>query len=158
MKQTLLTAAIALALGASRALAAPVAPVDDAVSIEFVDVDGSDATLTAAGREAWLDLNTVRNDDRSNDRVMRIRRRFGVRTVRAGSTSTGNVTITAHLQSLDGRATYRLDGRVLTTASQIVEAHARVGAVTLHTLDIEVPTTASEGPLAVSIAWEVTTD
>ncbi|HEX3069904.1 MAG TPA: hypothetical protein VHX14_15145, partial [Thermoanaerobaculia bacterium] len=34
-------------------------PTDDSVTIAFIDADSSDAPMTAAGSEAWLDLKTV---------------------------------------------------------------------------------------------------
>ncbi|MBV8544783.1 MAG: hypothetical protein JO093_05455 [Acidobacteria bacterium] len=129
------------------------APPEQALSIVFVEAGPGDASLKAAGSEAWLDLNAVNHQ--GNSRSTRLRRTFGIRIERAGNATAGTAAIVARLESWDGRATYRLDGRPLTAAPFIVDAHAAVGTVTVHTLDIEIPIEAAAGPLAASIAWEV---
>ena len=141
----------ALPVRAERRRAA--APPEETLSIVFVEVGSGDESLKAAGSEAWLDLNAVTHS--GNARTTRLRRRFGIRIERAGNATAGTAAIVARLESWDGRATYRLDGRPLTTASFVVDAHAAVGTVTVHTLDIEVPIEAAAGPLSASVAWEV---
>jgi len=141
----------ALPLRAERRRAA--APPEEMLVIVFVAVGSGDESLKAAGSEAWLDLNAVTHS--GNARTTRLRRRFGIRIERAGNATAGTAAIVARLESWDGRATYRLDGRPLTTASFVVDAHAAVGTVAVHTLDIEVPIDSAAGPLSAAVAWEV---
>ncbi len=131
------------------------APADDTLSIAFVEAGTSDASLAAAGSEAWLDLKTVSHHGTVKERSTRLLKTFGVRVERVGCLSFGTAAITARLESWDGRATYRLDGRTLTMAPLLVDGHATVGAVAVHTLDIEIPIAAADGPLTASINWEV---
>jgi len=49
----------------------------------------------------------------------------------------------------------RLDGKPLTEAAMLVDAHAPIGSVVFHTLEIEISDAAAPGPIAASIAWEV---
>jgi hypothetical protein len=151
----LLAALLALPASAERRRAA--APViDDALSIVFVDAPAADGTLTAAGGEAWLDVKEVANHAGSHVRGSQVRRRFGVRVVRAGNTASGTAMITARLESSDGRSSMRLDGKPLTEAVVVVDAHATIGSVAFHVLEIDVSDTIAPGPIAASITWEVT--
>lgn len=129
------------------------APPEEMLSIVFVEVGSGDESLKAAGSEAWLDLNAVTHS--GSERTTRLRRKFGMRIERAGNATAGTAAIVARLESWDGRATYRLDGRPLTAAPFVVDAYAAVGTVTVHTLDIEIPIEAAAGPLSASVAWEV---
>jgi hypothetical protein len=141
----------ALPIHAERRHAA--APPEETLSIVFVEAGSGDESLKAAGSEAWLDLSAVSHQGSS--RSTRLRRKFGIRIDRAGNATTGTAAIVARLESWDGRATYRLDGRPLTAAPFVVDAHAAIGTITVHTLDIEVPIEAAAGPLSASVAWEV---
>ena len=132
--------------------------VDDSVSIEFSDPGSSDGHLTAAGNDAWLDLNRIADNGKSRERRIRVLRRFAVRVVRQGSIAGGSATLTARLDSDDRRATYRIDGHPLSRVPFTVDAHVPIGKLEVHTLEIDVPASAPEGPLAASITWEVTTD
>lgn len=136
---------------------APVAP-DDSLTIAFAESDSNDASMVPAGNDAWLDLKSVTRIGSPKEKVIRKRHRFGVKVVSAGRAAWGTAVITASLDSWDGRAAYRLDGKPLTAVPRIVDAHAVVGALVLHTLDIEVPASVAEGPLSASITWEVTTE
>jgi hypothetical protein len=144
----------ALPIHAERRRAA--APPEETLSIVFVEAGSSDGSLKAAGSEAWLDLDAVSHQGSS--RSTRLRRTFAIRIERAGNATAGTAAIVARLESWDGRAAYRLDGRPLTAAPFVVDAHAAVGTVTVHTLDIEVPIEAAAGPLSASVAWEVTSN
>jgi hypothetical protein len=130
-----------------------VASPEETLSIVFVEAGSSDASLKAAGSEAWLELNAVTHE--GSARSTKLRRKFGIRIERAGNATTGTAAIVARLESWDGRATYRLDGRPLTAAPFVVDAHAAVGTVTIHTLDIEIPIEAAAGSLSASVTWEV---
>src|SRR5437764_2403761 len=149
-----LLASAALPMRAERRRAA--APPEQTLSIVFVEIESSNASLKAAGSEAWLDLNAVTHE--GSARSTKLRRKFGIRIERAGNASAGTAAMVARLESWDGRATYRLDGRPLTAAPLIVDANADVGTVTIHTLEIEVPTEAAAGPLAASVAWEISSN
>ena len=153
----MMTAAIVLLVAATLPLTAQrrraAAPPEETLSIVFVEAGSSDASLKAAGSEAWLELNAVTHE--GSARSTKLRRKFGIRIERAGNATTGTAAIVARLESWDGRATYRLDGRPLTAAPFVVEAHAAVGTVTIHTLDIEIPIEAASGSLAASVDWEV---
>lgn len=153
--------ALALCLAVSLPLYAgrrrSVAPPSIALSIEFVDVPAAGATLLTAGSDAWIDLDTVSQKAGSAGKSVRVRRQFGIRIVRAGGVSWGTAVVTAKLDSPDGRSSLRIDGKLLASAPIVVDARAAVGAMTIHTLEIEVPDSVSEGPLSASISWEVTT-
>lgn len=155
---TILTMAVTLSDAAAEHHAAVALPPDDSLTIAFVDGDSSQGSMLPAGNDAWLDLKSVKRMGSSNEKVIRTRHRFGVRVVRAGGMAGGTAVITALLDSWDGRASYRLDGKPLTMAPLVVDAHAAVGTVAFHTLDIEVPVSVAEGPLAASITWQVTTE
>jgi hypothetical protein len=144
----------ALPVRAERRRAA--APPEETLSIVFVEVGSGDESLKAAGSEAWLELNAVTHS--GNERTTRIHRRFGIRIERAGNAIAGTAAIVARLEWWDGRATYRLDGRPLSAAAFLVDGHAAVGAVTVHTLDIEIPIDAAAGPLSASVIWEVSSN
>jgi hypothetical protein len=133
-------------------------PPDDSLAIAFIDVDSSDSSMTAAGSEAWLDLKSVTHLGATNHRVTTLRRRIGIRLVRANGAAFGTATITVRLESWDGRATFRIDGKQLSSMPVTIDLHAAVGPVTVHTLDIDVPVSAAEGALAASIRWEAIVD
>jgi hypothetical protein len=135
-----------------RRAAAP--PAEEGLSIAFVEVGSSDDSLKAAGSEAWLDLHAVTHE--GNTRTTKLHRKFGIRIERAGTA--GMAAIVARLESWDGRATYRLDGRPLTAAPFVVDAHAAVGTISVHTLEIEIPIEAAAGSLSASVAWEVSSN
>jgi hypothetical protein len=153
----IMTAAIVLLISATLPLTAQrrrvAAPPEETLSIVFVEAGSSDGSLKAAGSEAWLELNAVTHE--GSARSTKLRRKFGIRIERAGNATTGTAAIVARLESWDGRATYRLDGRPLTAAPFVVDAHAAVGTVSIHTLDIEVPIEAAAGSLSASVTWEV---
>ncbi len=129
-------------------------PPDDSVAIKFIDVDSSDASMTAAGSEAWIDLKTVTHAGVAGERMTRMRRRIGIRLLRANGLALGTAAISVRLESWDGRATFRIDGKQLSSTPLIIAIRAAIGPVTVYTLDIAVPVSAAEGALAASIRWE----
>ena len=147
--------AVSLPLYAARRRAA--APPSAALSIEFVDVPAAGTTLMAAGSDAWVDLKTVSQQAGSMGKSLRVRRQFGIRILRAGGVSWGTAMVTARLDSPDGRSSLRIDGQALGSTPIVVSSRAAVGALTIHTLEIEVSDSVPAGPLAASISWEVTT-
>ena len=82
-------------------------------------------------------------------------------TVRIGPASPearGRATLRAFLETPDPHATIRIDGIVLGTAPRVIRRGAPIGIPFTHRLEIEVPVSAPEGPLAATIGWEVTTE
>ena len=147
-----LCVAVSLPLYAGRRRA--MAPPSGALSIEFVELR-TGPSLVVAGSDAWMDVETVsRQPGTSGGNVVRVRRQFGIRIVRAG-VALGAATVTARLESPDGRSAVRVDGQLLTNAPVVISARVPIGTVTSHGLEIEVPDSVSAGPLAVSISWEV---
>jgi hypothetical protein len=161
MKDSLKIVVLALCLAVSLPLQADrrhaAAPPADALSIQFVDVPAAGATLMTAGSDAWVDLKSLSQQAGSTGKSIRVRRQFGIRLIRAGGVSWGTATVTARLESPDGRSSLRIDGRPVAAAPVVIDARAAVGATTIHTLEIEVPDSVPSGPLAASISWEVTT-
>jgi hypothetical protein len=147
--------AVSLPLHAARRRAA--APPVETLSIEFVDVPAAGAALIATGADAWIDLNTVSQRAGSTGTSVRVRRQFGIRILRVGGVSWGTATVTARLNSQDGRSSLRIDGKPVAGMPVVIDARASVGSMTIHTLEIEVPDSVAAGPLAASISWEVTT-
>jgi hypothetical protein len=88
--------------------------------------------------------------------AVRVRRQFGIRIVKSGVTW-GTATVTARLNAQDGRSSVRIDGRLLAGQPVVIDSRAAVGSMTIHILEIEVPASAAEGPVAASISWEVAT-
>jgi len=147
--------AVSLPLFAARRRAA--APLAGALSIEFVDVPAAGTKLIAAGSDAVVELNTVSQQAGSMGKSVRVLRQFGIRILRTGGVSWGTAIVTARLDSPDGRSSLRIDGKPIAGMPVVVDSRAAVGAMTIHTLEIEVPDSVTAGPLAASISWEVTT-
>jgi hypothetical protein len=133
------------------------APVDNnALSIVFVDGSPANGTLAAAGSDAWLDAKEIAHHAGSHERGTRVQQRFGIRIVRTAGSAAGMAVVTAYLESSDGRTSMRLDGKLLTDAPVIIDAHAAIGAVVFHTLEIEINDAVAPGPTASAIGWEAT--
>jgi hypothetical protein len=131
---------------------------ESALSITFVDVAGSDAMLTAAGNDGWLDARTLSARGGRKPQPARMRKQVGIRVTRAGGLAGGTARIEARLDGNDGRAKVWIDGRPLGAAPLVVDAHAAVGSMTVHRIEIEVAQSVPEGPINTSIAWDVTTE
>jgi hypothetical protein len=147
--------AVTLPLYAARRRSA--APPVETLSIEFVDIPAAGTALIATGADAWIDLDTVSQRAGSTGKSVRVRRQFGIRILRAGGMSWGTATVTARLNSQDGRSSVRIDGKPVAGMPVVIDVRAPVGAMTIHTLEIEVPDSVAAGPLSASISWEVTT-
>jgi hypothetical protein len=74
-------------------------------------------------------------------------------TVRIGTERTGFAPLRAALQTDDGRCRIRVDGKTLTVATQVIDALAPLGKAVAHVIEIEIPTSVPEGPIAASISW-----
>lgn len=148
----LLIAISAVPLSAARRRA--VAPPPGELSIEFVDVPSSSASLFAAGPDAWIELAAVRQEAGEAGSPLRVRRQFAIRIIRSGGLSWGKVSLTASRDVYDSRCSLRIDGQALGSTPLVVDPRAAVGTVTIHTLEIEVPESAAPGPLNASISWQ----
>lgn len=114
------------------------------LTIAFVGVSGN-------GSDALLDAGMV-----SRPRGV-IVRTFGIR-IDSGTRMTGTAALRVWLESNDGRSTIRIDGKPLGTLPRVLDAHAPLGHVTTHRLEIEVPPDVNEGAFGSSIRWEAMTD
>ncbi|HEX7155367.1 MAG TPA: hypothetical protein VF618_28125 [Thermoanaerobaculia bacterium] len=150
MRTVSLVLALALALpvvGGKRRAVAPPAAAEE-ISIAFVELTagqvdvGVIAHVPSKKKQGW----TV------------VTRTIGVRIDRGNRVAGGTAILRAWLDEPDARCVVRVDGVALTNVPRIIDAHARIGAVTPHRLEIEVPVTAAEGPLASAIRWEVSTE
>ena len=133
----------AFAGGRRRTAATSPAPAEE-LTITFVGMsgNGSDA-LFDAGVASWPRGVIVRS--------------FGIR-IDAGTRTTGTAVLRVWLESNDGRSVIRIDGKPLHAFPAIVDAHAPLGHVTTHRLEIEVPPEMNEGAFASSIRWEASTE
>lgn len=130
------------AFAGGRRRAAAVSPaVQPDLAIAFVGASGS-------GSEAWIDAGTMSK---------RTRKIFGIRIDSNGG-SNGTVTLRASLETIDAHCTVRVDGHVIGTTPRVIEAAARIGIATTHTVEIEVPASAPEGTFAAALRWDATTN
>jgi hypothetical protein len=125
-----------------------VSPPSTDLSLTFTDGGVGSTAVIDAGTATWKGGET---------RMTVITRSFGVRIGRPSREVRGTATLRAFLETPDPRATIRIDGIVLGTAPVVIQHHAPIGVVVTHKLEIEVPVTAPDGPLAASIGWEAGT-
>jgi hypothetical protein len=118
----------------------------EALAITFIDVT---AGVVDAGTIVWRG---------GSKRSVVTTRRVTMRIGDASRESRGTATLRASLETPDPRATIRIDGILIGNAPRIIHSNAPIGIPFVHRLEIEVPTTAADGPLQASIAWEVTTN
>jgi hypothetical protein len=109
------------------------------VTIAFVGVS------MGSGADAVLDAGRLSKTQR---------RTFGIRLDGPGKTA----TLRASLETVDAQCTVRVDGIVLGLAPKTIAAHAPLGSVATHTLEIEVLASAPEGAFAAAVRWEVSTN
>lgn len=134
------------AAGRRRAVAPPT--VQETLSIAFVDVP---AETLDVGTLAW-------SRQRGRKGATTTRRTFGLRIGRPSREARGTATLRAFLETADPRAIVKLNGIVLGTQPIVIDRFAPIGVTTTHRLEIEVPTSAPDGPLDMSIGWDVTTE
>ena len=139
---SLLVVPVLHAGGRRRAVA--VSPASSELTLTFLD-----GPVLDAGQIVWLG---ERRGVTTTTRTVLLRIGRASREVR------GTATLRAFLETPDPRATVRVDGVVLGAAPRVVQRHAPIGVAVTHRIEIEVPVSAPEGPLAASIGWEVTTD
>ncbi len=131
------------------------------------------ANMTGAAGDVWtLDLGELsypaapRNPNVSSRRLPHsfvISTEFGVQVQSSGSPTPGTpsfATLLAFLQDAQPQYSVRIDGVTLQSGSQPVASHLRSGAITVHRLEIEIPTTVTEksGRLAHLIEFSVVPD
>ncbi len=134
----------------SRQRAVAVSPPSSALSLTFTS--GGAASVSEV-----IEVGTI-SWSGGRKRVTVTTRKFGVRIGRPSREARGTATLRAFLETPDPRATIRIDGIVLGAAPVVIAAHAPIGIDVTHTLEIEIPVTAPEGPLAAAIGWEVTSE
>lgn len=127
----------------SRRRAVAVSPPSSDLTLTFLD-----GPVLDAGPLVW----------RGAKRKTLVTRTVVLRIGRASREALGTATLRAFLETPDPRAQVRVDGILLGAAPRVVRRHAPIGIATTHRIEIEVPVSAPEGPLATSIGWEVTTD
>jgi hypothetical protein len=135
-----------LQAGARRRAAA--VPPPSSLSLTFVD-SGRELAMVDAGTISWRG---------GRNRFSVTARTFAVRIGPASAEARGRATLRAFLGTPDPHATIRVDGIVLGTAPRVIQRGAPIGIAVPHRLEIEVPVSAPEGPLAATIEWEVTTE
>lgn len=133
--------------GRRRAVAAP-RPSSD-LAITFVDGIETAAAVIDAGSIVW---------GGEGAKLAKTSRTVGIRIGPPSREPRGAATLRAFLETADPRCVVRVDGVVLSVTPRVVQRYAPIGVAVAHRIDIEVPATAAEGPIATSIGWEVTTD
>lgn len=119
---------------------AATSPAANELSITF-------AGMTGNGNDALFDAGVA-----SRPRGV-IVRTFGVR-IDSITRTTGTAVVRAWLESNDGRSVIRIDGHPLGAQPRIVDAHAPLGHVTTHRLEIEVPADVDPGAFASAVRFE----
>jgi hypothetical protein len=133
--------------GHRRAVAAP-RPSSE-LAITFVDGIAAAAAVVDAGPMAWRGVGA---------KLAKTSRTVGIRIGSPSREPRGTATLRAFLETADPGCVVRVDGVVLSHTPRVVQRHAPIGVAVAHRIEIEVPATAAEGPIATSIGWEVTTD
>jgi transglutaminase-like putative cysteine protease len=118
-------------------------------------------TISFAGRGALgagvLDLGTVSHAGRDVRKDRTVRRDSVAIVVKRSNGVRGSVVLSAWLSAPDPHCVIRVDGVVLSSVPAIIDPQLAVGTESIHRIEIEVPVSAPEGPLAGAIQWEATT-
>ena len=133
-------------LGEGRSRVVAASPPSSELQLHFVTAP---AGIADAGTIVWRG-----GSRRSTVSVMAVRMRIGAATPEAR----GTATVRAFLETVDPRCTVRVNGVLLTSAARVIQRHAPIGVPVAQQIEIEVPTNVAEGPLLMSIGWEVTRD
>jgi hypothetical protein len=126
--------------------------------LRLVFLDGDDHAHVRQGAydDATIDVGRVvaaRCRSRGCVRTV-VRRLFRLR-IDGGATTARVARTRAFIQNDVPGHQVRLDGRLLTSSPQIIDAGIPVGIAVAHTLEIEVPTSEPEGLIADNIVWLV---
>jgi len=173
MRALLLTVFLALAAAAPAQAGAALAGAERELTITFVSADSAGGLVQAAAGGGLLDvgrLSAARTRGRrwpscgSGERCGPIvQRRVAVRVDEArrgarGARAAHVARLSAFVAGDGTRCRVRVNGMPLTALPQVIDAHAPVGAAIVYTLEIEVPSSEPEGPLASAITWLAETE
>jgi hypothetical protein len=155
-----MSALTGLLLAGSMLLASPPGPVNGhGLTITF-DSQGSPGMVgSEATSDAMLDLGSVSGTSEGagpRSRTWTIRRSIVLR-LRSDTGVRGPARLWVSLASDTPRVRVRLDGRVLSTAPQLISPNAPVGRPLSHHLEIEVSSNAAPGPLETILNWSAET-
>jgi len=120
--------------------------------VSFVSAPDGAALAGGSSGQRSLDLGTVSSAagaQTANVQVQKLPGRFVVVTrfglsIQSGSQHSSSATVLAALALPDPAFTFRLDGITLQPAPQLLQNQARIGPVSLHRLEIEVPASVTE--------------
>jgi hypothetical protein len=120
-----------------------------------------EVTITFTGHGAagagLVDFGSVSHAEPKAPKGKTVRRESITILVSRADGIRGTATLQAWLTAPDPRCIIRVDGIILGNVPVIVDPQVQIGAETVHRIEIEVPVTAANGPLASAIQWEVTT-
>jgi hypothetical protein len=126
---------------------------------------GSSGPLSGSSQSTQLDLGNVSYGGGAVASGVSIRRtkdtlllttRFGLLLQDGGGSSLRTATVSAFVLNADCGKTYAVDGVKLTTGPQVVTTMARVGTVSAHRLEIEVPISENPGQVTDALGFLVT--
>jgi hypothetical protein len=84
--------------------------------------------------------------------------RFGLLLQDGGDSTVRTATVSAFVLNANSGKTYTVDGVKLTTGPQVVSTMARVGTVSAHRLEIQVPIGENPGQVSDAVGFLVTTN
>jgi hypothetical protein len=147
---------LVLGLAAGSATASPVRlsrPVDE-LRLVFLDADERAPVRQGAHDDATIDVGRVvaaRCPSRGCVRTV-VRRQFRLRIDGVATTARAARTYAFVQNDMPGHRV-RIDGRLLTSGPQLIDATTPLGVAIAHTLEIEVPISEPDGMLNESIIW-----
>jgi hypothetical protein len=110
-------------------------------------------TIEFLGTQGSVDAGTIMwqgGKRRSTIQTRTVAMRIGP----ASRDARGSATLYAFLEVPDSRCTIRVNGVVLGNTPRVVQRDVPIGIPTTQRIEIEVPTSAADGALQASIAWE----
>lgn len=154
----LLITLLAVSTAVADVAAAPARPARPVEELQLVFLQGDDRAPVRqnASDDASLDVGRVvagRCRARPCTTTL-VQRRFRVR-VDGRSTTARFARVQAFVQNDMPGQRVRIDGRLLTSVPQLIDASVPVGIAVAHTLEIEVPVSEPAGLLAQNIVWLV---
>jgi RNase P/RNase MRP subunit p29 len=149
---------LALSVAALDVAAAPARPGRVIGELRPVFLEADDrAPVRRAGHDgATIDVGRVIAGRSSSRLAMRtvVRRQFRMRV--DGSASVARFArVRAFVQNDTPGHRVRIDGRLLTSAPQLLDAAVPLGVPVSHVLEIEVPISEHDGALTETIVWQV---
>lgn len=147
---------LALTSAISGAAASPVRPAVPIDELRLVFLDGDDRAPVRQGSsaDATIDVGRVVAARCPSHGCMRtaVRRQFRLRIDGVATTAR---TARTHVFLQNGMPGHRvrLDGRLLSSAPQLVDPVVPLGVAVVHTLEIEVPSSEPAGMLNENLVW-----